>query len=166
MLTDNEIQGLIASSKLITNKSPARSYREEDGYRRGSLTLESVGEEKERFSVFIRQNIRFIENYSIGLRYQTQNKDLGSVTLIRYNGPHGESNRDEDGHFGRPHIHRITAEELQSGSLQPQESHREITDRYSTFENALVVFLQDVGVTNWKDYFPELNQGELFGGHP
>ena len=165
MLTNDEIQGLITTPKKITDKSPARSYREEDGYRRGSLTLESVGSEIERFSVFIRQNIQFIENYSIGLRYQIKDKDLGSVTLIRYNGPHGESSRDEDGHFGKSHIHRITAEELQSGSIQPQESHREITDRYSTFENALVVFFQDAGVTNWKDYFPELSQGTLFDGH-
>ena len=165
MLTDIEIQGLITSPKKITDKSPARSYREEHGYRRCSLTLESVDAEPERFSVFIRQNIQFIENYSIGMRYQTKNKDLGSVTLIRYNGPHGESSREEDGHYDKPHIHRITAEEMESGSLSPQESHREITDRYTTFENALVVFFKDAGVTNWAEYFPEMNQGELFGGH-
>ncbi len=165
MLTDIEIQGLTASPKKIANKSPARGYKDENGSRRCSLTLESVGAEKERFSVFIRQNIQFIENYSVGLCYQTKNKDLGSVTLIRYNGPHGESSRDEDGHYDKPHIHHITAEELQSGSLQPQVRHREITDRYSTFENALVVFFKDVGVTNWAEYFPELSQGTLFDGH-
>ena len=89
---------------------------------------------------------------------------MGSITLVRYNGPHGESSRSADGHFARPHIHRITAQELASGSTQPQERDRTITDRYATLEQALRVFFDDVGVANHDQYFPSLSQLEVFDG--
>ena len=96
------------------------------------------------------------------MRYQTNDRMLGSVTLVRYNGPHGETSRSQDGHYAKPHIHRITAQEIESGSIQPQESHRENTDRYNTLEEALSIFFFDVGVINYSDYFPELLQRSLF----
>jgi hypothetical protein len=117
------------------------------------------------FTVFIRQSDKFIENFSIGLRYKTKDRTLGTVTLIRYNGLHGETNRGPDGHFGRPHIHRVNAMELAEGNREPQERHREITDRYSTYEEALSVFFVDIGASNYLDYFGELRQLELFDGH-
>ena len=164
MLTDPEIQELIASPKRITRRTPANGYAEQDGSRRCSLDLENIDEEGESFTVFIRQNSRFIENYSIGLRWRTGSRDLGSLTLVRYNGPHGERSRAEDGHYARPHIHRLTAEEMRSGSQKPQEKQREITDRYSALEDALGVFFDDAGITNWAEYFPELSQRSLFSG--
>lgn len=164
MLTDEEIGELIASRKKITSKSPAKGYQEESGSRRCSLALEGVDAEKRLFSVFIRQNSQFMENYSIGLRHATQNKNFGSVTLVRYNGPHGEKSRAADGHYAKAHIHRLTAEEMESGSLRPQEKYREITDKYAIFEDALAVFFRDTGITNWQDYFPALSQLRLFNG--
>ena len=112
-----------------------------------------------------RQNEKFIENFSIGLRYKTGDDSLGTITLIRYNGPHGETSRSPDGHYNKPHIHRITASEIASGSTQPQECHREITDRYQTYEQALPIFFGDIGVENYKKYFPELLQQSLFNGN-
>ena len=162
MLTDPEIQALVTSPKRITRRNPARGYAEENGHRRCSLVMECVEGEGGSFTVFVRQNSQFIENYSIGLRWQTGNRDWGSITLVRYNGPHGEVSRDEDGHYAKPHIHRMTAEEMQAGSVRPPERQREITDRYSTLESALEVFFGDAGVTNWREYFPELSQGSLF----
>ena len=103
--------------------------------------------------------------FSIGLRYQTNIKAVGTITLVRYNGPHGESSRNPDGHCAQPHIHRITAQELASGNTNPQESHREITDQYSTFEQALRIFFEDIGVTNDAEYFPEALQPRLFVEH-
>jgi len=165
MLTDAEIQDLINSPKEIIQKTPATGYKQEDTQKRCDLTLKSSDSEEQSFSVFIRQNNKFIENYSIGLRYKTQDKDFGSVTLIRYNGSHGEKSRHADGHYNKPHIHRITTEEMKSGSNQPQESHREITDKYNTFEEALWFFFGEMCVTNWQEYFPELKQRSLFNGH-
>ncbi len=93
MLTDQEIQDLITSHKKIKEKVPAEGYKENNEHRRCTLALESIPEISNVFSVFIRQNKTFIENFSIGLRYKTEDKVLGSVTLIRYNGSHGEKSR-------------------------------------------------------------------------
>ncbi len=165
MLTDQQILNLIGCPKIITKKEPARGYREYNRHRRCDLELEFVDDSEAAFTVFIRQNNEFIENFSIGLRFQTNSPTLGAITLIRYNGPHGETSRDPDGHYARSHIHRITASELESGSVQPQETNREVTDRYSTFEQGLTVFFTDIRVTNFEDYYPGLLQGNLFDGH-
>ncbi len=163
MLTDQAIQDLIRSPKEIKRKVPNTGYKEENHHKRCALTLQN--QKGESFWVFIRQNNNFIENYSIGLRYQTNNRELGSITLVRYNGPHGETSRSQDGHYDKPHIHRMTAKEMESGSTQPLENHREITNGYNTFEQALEVFFGDIGVINYLEYFPESRQMSLSLNH-
>lgn len=165
MLTDIEIDALIKSPKKIIGKIPASGYKQEERRKSCDLTLESVDTEGEVFSVFIRQNSHFIENYSIGLRYKTKNIALKSITLIRYNGPHGEKSQHQDGHYNKPHIHRITANELVSGSNQPQESNRKTTEIYNTFEQAILVFFRDIGATNYLEYFLENIQQDMFNEH-
>lgn len=165
MLTDQDIDSLIELPKTIVDKVPSQGYKEDRGYKRCDLDLLAGTDQSTKFAVFIRQSSKFLENFSIGLRYRTGDRRLGTITLVRYNGPHGEVSRDPDGHYAKPHIHRITATELASGSLQPQESDRKITNRYSTFEQALMVFLGDVAVSNSEKFFPELLQGRLFNGH-
>ena len=162
ILTDEQIRQLLDVPKTITKRTPAKSYDEESAHRRCHLDLETNSDEGAQFSVFIRQSRNFIENYSIGLRYRTDDKAVGTITLIRYNGLHGEYSRHPDGHYALPHIHRITAQELASGNTNPQESHREITDRYSTFEQALRIFFEDIGITNYAEYFTEALQPRLF----
>ncbi len=163
MLTDQAIQDLIRSPKEIKRKVPNTGYKDENNHKRCALTLQN--QEGESFWVFIRQNNNFIENYSIGLRYQTNNSELGSITLVRYNGPHGETSRSQNGHYDKPHIHRMTATEMDSGSTQPQEKYREITNGYNTFEQALEVFFGDIGVINYLEYFPESRQMSLSLNH-
>ena len=90
---------------------------------------------------------------------------LGAITLVRYNGPHGESSRAPDGHYAKPHIHRITQQEITSGSTQPQERDRAITDQYATLEQALWVFFNHANVSNHNEYFREIAQMSLFDGH-
>lgn len=165
MLTDEQIQNLVNCSKTIARKEPARGYREESRHLRCDLELVSIEDSSVVFKVFIRQSREFIENFSIGLLYSSNDPTLRTVTLVRYNGPHGEASRDPDGHYSKPHIHRITASELESGSAQPQERDREVTDRYSTFEQGLAVFFQDTRIVNFEDHFPGIQQGSLFDGH-
>jgi len=160
-LTEADIDELISCPKQITKATPAKGYKEADGHSRKDLEVETSADRA--YSVFIRQNTTFIENFSIGLRYNTQKKHTGAVTLVRYNGPHGEESRSEDGHYAAPHIHRITVDEMNSGNTEPQEKHREITDRFSSFEEALVVFFKDIGVQNYPEHFPELSQPKLGG---
>ena len=165
MLTEIQIQDLIQLPKRITGKDPPSGYREENRQRRCDLQLESVLEGHSSYVVFVRQSLEFIENFSIGLRYRTGDRARPMVTLIRYNGPHGEFSTQSDQHFARCHIHRVTEVEMNSGSTQPQERHREITNRYSTFDECLRVFFADTGIENYVDYFPDLHQGRLFDGH-
>ena len=165
MITDRDIQDLIQLPKIIGSKTPSAGYKEENGHRRCELDLQAMSDDDITFAVFIRQNNRFIENFSIGLRYHTGDKALGTITLVRYNGPHGESSRQPDGHYATPHIHRITEAEIESGSREPQERCREITDRYGTFEQALIAFFDDTATSNRDKYFPEMLQMRLFNGH-
>lgn len=165
ILTDKQIQDLLDIPKAIIEKTPAKGYKEENSHKRCELKLETTSNDGAKFSVFIRQHSVFIEGFSIGLRYQTNHSILKTIILVRYNGAHGESSRHRDGHYALPHIHRITAQELASGSNNPQERLRVITDRYSTFEQALKVFFEDVGVTNYAEYFPEALKPRLFDEH-
>ncbi len=164
MLKDREIQDLIKLPKSITSKTPAEGYREEDGHKRCDLALEATEVNGAKFRVFIRQNNEFIENFSIGLRYRTGDRALGTIMLVRYNGPHGETSRQPDGHYATPHTHHMTAAELSTGNSQPQERKREFTDRYSTYEEALRTFFNDIAVVNYDEYFPESLQPRLFDG--
>ena len=160
MLTDHEIEDLIAVPKAIVSKTPTIGYREVSGSNRCDLDLQADSVSDVKFRVFIRQSVRYIENFTVGLQYRNDRR-YGDITLLRYNGPHGETSRDEDGHYALPHIHRITAAELALGSTQPRETRREITARYGTLEDALIVFFDDTAVSNYDAYFPELRQGRL-----
>ena len=166
MLTDADIDDLIRRPKRIVKKSPASNYREDGQNKRCDLELVDIEDERLEYRVFIRQNTNFIENFTIGLSHRPQgDPTLRTLTLVRYNGPHGEYSRNADGHYAVPHIHRITEEEIASGSFQPQERHRELTDRYSTYETALKVFWGDVGVRDEENidrYFPGLLQSWMF----
>ena len=163
MLSDDEIQELLDRSKAIVRKTPRSGYRSEAGHRRADLDVEAAnGSGAALFSVFIRQNERFIENFSIGLRYRSNMAGLGDVTLVRYNGPHGDMSIHADGHRAKPHIHRITSVELASGSREPRERDRAITDRYTTLDTALRAFFDDLNVMGVQQFFPELSQGQLF----
>lgn len=166
MWTDGQIRDLIVLPKTIRTRIPATGYREEYGHDRCDLKLVAVSRNGATFTVFIRKHRKFIENFSLGLRHHTNDRTLGTLTLVRYNGAHGEAGRQPDGHYAKPHVHRLTEKTLASGSTRPQARHREITDRYRTFEQALSVFFRDIGVVDSERYFPELAQGGLFNGRP
>ena len=164
-MTDQEILGLIACPKTIIDKEPTRGYREDNSNRRCDLQLVANTDAATPFRVFIRQNLAYIENFSIGLRYRANLPNAETITLVRYNGPHGEAAKAADGHYNKSHIHRITAEEIAAGFTQPQEKHREITERYAVLAQAIGVFFRDIAAGNYAQYFPELRQGSLFNGH-
>ena len=156
---------MTAQPKVIISREPSRGYREEGRHRRCDLELETVPASNTKFQVFIRQSSEFIENFSIGLSYLFYGGIPDQIVLARYNGPHGEVSNHPDGHYAKPHIHRITAAEMSSGSTRPKARDREITNKYSIFGEALAVFFEDIGVRNHAAYFPELIQPRLFNGH-
>ncbi len=153
MFTDLEMQRLIAIPKQITKKEPANGMRQDRRYLRCTLELEAVAPNDEQFTVFIRQSTELIEDFSIGLRLSTEEYPKGGLTLVRYNGAHGEISRSADGHYAASHIHWMTEEELEKGSMEPQENLRELTDKYVTYDEALGVFFNDIGAINYDSYF-------------
>lgn len=159
--TDEHLLELVTVAKCIVSKTPRHGYAEEGHHRRCQLELRSDHQDGTHFVVFIRQNTQYSENFSIGLRCRVGTTSLGMVTLIRYNGPHGETSLSADGHYAVPHVHRLTSAELALGSAQPRERERERTTRYGIFEEAVSVFLGDIGVTNSLEFFPALGQLRL-----
>ena len=93
LLTGHEIGRLIELPKDIVPKTPSVGYRHENGNRRCELEIAASSRPDTKFTVFIRQNDKFIENFSIGLRYRTKDRRLGTITLVRYSGRHGETSR-------------------------------------------------------------------------
>ena len=152
---DEEIQRLILSTKYIVDKIPAREFREEHNHKRCRLVLAA----EKPFEIFIKQNNWFPENFSIGLRYKTNDAQLGTITLIRYNGAHGSVARTADGHFTSPHIHSITAADILAG--RSEMTRVEITDKYETFEQAMLTFFDDVKVIGYSEHFPDIQQQNL-----
>ena len=166
MITDSEIQKLITVPKEITKKSPAKGYDSKDGTRRCTLYLQSTAAKKVSFLIFVRQKIKYMENFSIGLNYLKGDNMLGDreISLIRYNGPHGGV-AAKDGHRHKAHIHHIMPKQIESGSIKPEPKHIEITDKYNTFDQALSAFFEDIKVINHPKYFPELKQRTIYDGY-
>ena len=163
MITDAEIRKLITVRKKITKKSPTKGYNSKQDIQVCKLYLQSTAAKKMSFFIFIRQNIEFRENFSIGLNYLRGNNILGdrNIPLIRYNGPHGEK-VTRDGHYNKTHIHHITPKEIESGSIKPKPKHIEITDKYNTFDQALSVFFEDMKIINYSKYLLNLKQRTIF----
>ena len=118
------------------------------------LRSNATGEE---FEVFVRVNLTFPENFSIGLRHCPP--DGGGETLLRYNGPHGlfKPGRGDSIHNIAPHIHR--ASETNIKARLKAEHGAEKTDDYAlAYELALSCFLVRVNAKDAVSYFPELGQ--------
>ena len=158
-MTEQEIQNLIDMPKTINKKEPKIGYKKQDNDRRGSVSLSAGNDKSIKFHIFIRQNQTFIENFSIGLNCKIPALS-NSVSLIRYNGSHDP--RDNIQHHLKPHIHRITSEEIQAGYLKHPNKNIQETNKYNTFEEGLIVFFKDMNITNWQEHFYELEQLTLF----
>ena len=76
-MTDEEIAQMIGAPKTIVSKTPMKGYREQNGHRRCDVELRSESVGDGTFRVFVRQNLMFIENFSIGLRYRSDDPALG-----------------------------------------------------------------------------------------
>ena len=162
VFTDQQLEDLIVMPKVLRSREPAMGYKTQDRSERCDMKLSPEGSEVIEFEVFVSRNLKFIENFSIGLRYNTNLQNLGKITLLRYNGAHGETSHAEDGHYARPHIHRLTSKDVEFGIIHPTERDRKITDKYGTLEEALDVFFDDINITDFGKYFEVLMQRSLF----
>jgi hypothetical protein len=161
--TDQEIAYLITCPKKIV-EPPKKEMKIEYGHKRNSMELRSENEDK--FTVFMRVNIDFPENFSIGLDYWPKD-EKGNLPLLRCNGPHGEVSEllnQPKTHFV-PHVHKAKEENIIAGLRA--EKGAEPTGEYITFEQALTYFLNFINIKDVESYFqrhPRLpiftNEGE------
>jgi len=113
-----------------------------------------------RYSVFLRKHIEFIENFSIGLVYHSEE---GSINLFRCNGKHGNVVVDilnPIPHY-EYHTHKITAISLENNINEPK-GVVEVTQEYASFEQALVYFCKYINIKDVGKYFPNISQLNLF----
>ena len=81
--TQREIDELIACPKRVSD-APRREMKSVGSHRRNDMKLVSSDSAERQFSVFMRQNEDFPENFSIGLKYLSA-EDRGEITLLRCN---------------------------------------------------------------------------------
>ena len=156
--SQEEIDSLVTCAKVIT-EPPKKEMRSERGTRRNNMTLQSKNGDLE-FSVFMRINEDFHENFSIGLNYSPRD-ERGAMCLLRCNGPHGDflgGAPIPESHF-RYHVHRANAENMAEGLKA--ECVAEPTERYASYKDALAFFLNEINVIDALEYFPELSQPML-----
>jgi hypothetical protein len=156
--SQDEIDSLISCPKVIT-EPPKKDMRPERGSRRNNMTLRSKDGDLE-FTVFMRINEDFHENFSIGLNFSPKD-ERGTLPLLRCNGPHGDfvgGPPSPQSHF-RYHVHRAKAENIVAGLRA--ERGAELTEGYGSYREALVFFLKEVNIVNAGEYFPEHAQPML-----
>jgi hypothetical protein len=157
--SDVLIDELISCEKKILDCP--KEIKEDRGYLKKSFTMEST-DGKYHFSGFIRQNKRFLENFSIGLTYLPK-EERGAVILMRCNGLHGRTKMNP--HHTSCHIHKITASDWNEGIKM--ERNILPTTAYVTFYEAIQFFVREVNIvtTDAEKYFPDpsINFG-LFEG--
>lgn len=145
--TDELITKLISCPKKIT-KAPSKSLKSDRGHLRNDFEAESDDGEH-RFTVFIRVNEKFQENFSVGLDYWPRD-EAGSIMLLRCNGSHGPHKVYD--HHTFCHVHKATAETISKG-LRP-ESNIKATDEFSSYQEAIQYLLQVARIRDDGPYFP------------
>ena len=157
--TPEELEYLITCPKKIVNP-PKKTRTLTNGHYRNCMDLSTV-DNSHKFHVFMRKNVTFEENFTIGLNYIP--REGGSqICLVRCNGPHGEHINDWYSgipHYGY-HIHKATAENINAG-LKP-EKFAVITTEYATYEEALLFFLKRCNIKDGERYFPRYKTIMLF----
>ena len=146
----DDIDRLLGCPKKIT-KPPRKEMKAERGSLRNNLELISV-DGSDRFSVFLRQNERLKEGFSIGLKYHPA--DGQSFNVFRCNGPHGnhlDIKREGHSHY-HYHIHMVDVNSLNDGFIL--ERSAEMTDGYASFEEAIGFFFKKINLLDAKEYFP------------
>ena len=149
--SDELINYLIICEKQIT-EPPSKEMGVEGNHHRNDMKLESL-DGQFKFTVFMRSNKDFNENFSIGLRF-IPDDDPSSIVLLRFNGKHGEHTDDlisPHPHYNY-HIHQTTQASIDSG--YSPEKYATVTDKYASYEQAMTFFIKKVRITNHAQYFP------------
>jgi hypothetical protein len=160
--SDEEIERLISCPKEIS-VPPAKSLRLNGADWRNDAKLLAIDGTKGIFSMFMRKNEDFPEDFSIGLIYRPED-GTSEITLLRCNGKHGIFN----GGSGNPshphfdfHIHKASAKAIASGHAP--EKFAEKTEEFASYEQALQRFVSLVSLSSddASKYFPSELQTKI-----
>ena len=148
MYTDAFIKQLIECPKVIVD-SP-KSNPDRLGSKKRNFTMQSV-DGLFSFSGFISENIKFSENFSIGLVYYPK-QERESIVLLRCNGMHG-SNKNIP-HHNYCHVHTVLAEDVNNGITT--ERHVVGCTEYSTVADCLQYYIKKINLEkkDCRKYFP------------
>ena len=149
-----EVEALISCPKEVS-EAPKREMKLDGAQKRNTAKLVALDGTNGEFTIFMRQNVDFPENFSIGLAYSPRD-GRETITLLRCNGKHGDfnSNFDPQHPHWDFHVHRASDKAIEAG-FAPEKFAIKTTE-YASFEEALQVFVKQVNL-NLKDaqkYFP------------
>jgi hypothetical protein len=156
-LTDENIKEFVRCAKTIVCTEP-KEMKSENGYFRQSLSLHSVKNDYQ-FKVFLRQNETFRENFSVGLIYCPVN--FNQIHLFRCNGKHNTKSFANEHYHIEYHCHWQSEKGIVDGKLSKPDKII-ISDKYSTFKEAVAHFMQECNITNAEEYFGESLEQSLF----
>ena len=141
--SDDEIERLICCPKVIS-VPPAKNLRLNGAYGRNEAKLVATDGTKGTFSMFMRKNEDFPEDFSIGLMYRSED-GTSDITLLRCNGKHGVFN-EGGGNPDHPHfdfhIHKASARAISAG--RAPEKFAEKTTEFASYEQALQHYVKVV----------------------
>lgn len=148
MLTEQFLNELITCRK-IAEKADRRRMILDNRHYKNSVSLSSE-DSKYKFRMFIRQSDEFHEDFSVGLIWLNPQEYIDvqkSIIMYRCQGPHdGRQELGVDIHHSY-HTHTITLSDIQSKRyLKP--SNRESTDKFDTFDRAILHFVQHCNIIN------------------
>jgi hypothetical protein len=149
-MTEENINYLITCEKEII-ETEHKDLKSNQGHKRNNFRLLS-SDEKHQFSAFLRVNITFPENFSIGLVYQPVNDR--EIMLFRCNGPHHHKEKPNSEHHISYHYHIEKEENILEG-INPM-NHSVVVEEYSTYVEAFQFFISKCNIVNAEKFFPSL----------
>lgn len=162
--TQSEIDHLVSCPKTV-DSPPSKSLVQDGAHWRNEAKLVAKDDTKGTFSMYLRKNAFFEENFSVGLVYSS-NDGRGEITLLRCNGKHGPCNAqyDPNNWHAHNHIHRARESDLEAG-YRP-EKHAILTTEFASLEEAVQYFVKAVNLdsTDAAMHFPDNKQWKQFPG--
>ena len=143
-ITDSSIEDLIKMPKKVDN--PNAKPVKKPGHTQLSYMVS--GPDNQAFKLYRRQNDKpgMSDGFSCGLLCIWPNGE--QFALVRYNGPHNHSNHLEKKQLGYVcHIHKATIRYI-GKNLKP-DGYAEVTDRYSSLDEAFVCLLSDYCISGF-----------------
>jgi len=143
VLTDNQIQLLIAETKRLPDDYPQKvALKPKRGHKERELDL--VGDGGSEFKLIFRESNFNKLDFSVVLAYRVPGSNQ-LIRLRRYNGKsHEHTNAIERQTFYDFHIHEATFRYQEDSGLR-EDGYAQPTDRYADFYGAVECMLRDCG---------------------